>query len=255
MMDILVFGDAHCELGQDISRFKWLGEKIVELKPSYIVQLGDFTSMLSLSHWDMNKKAKMEGRRYQADIEAALNAVFTMLYPLHKYNDKQRRWKEKLYQPTILWFEGNHEDWIRKYLDTHPEMLGYMHPFCETISNQWPYIEGIPYREYRTIKVKGVNISFTHAPMSPINLPLGGKYVSERALDICDSHVVFGHTHRFQHMHRFLHGRGLKQAINAGCFFDETPEYAKGAANEHFRCVLGINVRDDNLLDVQTMRW
>ena len=57
---VLVIPDGHVDDIQDLSRWAYLGNLIVERKPDMIVQLGDFVTVGSLSHFDMNKKRKME---------------------------------------------------------------------------------------------------------------------------------------------------------------------------------------------------
>ena len=251
----LVFSDSHVEPGQDLSRFSWLGQRIIETKPDTIVQLGDFASMLSLSHWDKNKRLIMEGRRFNEDIAIGKKAVNLLLKPLLELQEKQRRWKEKLYSPRWIWCEGNHEVWIQQYVEQNPEMESYLLPFHEYV---FPLIRETKtepiYVPYKSFHIED-DIGFTHAPIMGNSKPIGGKYVNERALDLFHTNIIYGHTHRFLHSHRYLHGRGIKQAINAGCFFDETPTYAVGAANEHFRCCLFVCKGEDGLLHIMTESW
>ena len=251
----LAFSDAHVEPGQCQDRFDWLGHLIVELQPEYVVQLGDFATMLSLSHWDANKRLLVEGRRFQLDIDAATQAVTRLFAPLKAFQEKKKSWKEKIYRPKIVWCEGNHEQWIQRYLEQRTEMEGhikplhhYLEPHLEKISKDITFVD---YKDF--IIIDGV--AFTHCPIAANARPISGKYVSEKALDLFSCHIVFGHTHRFLHTHRYLHGHGLKQSVNSGCFFDVVPQYAKGAANEYFRTVVGISPREDGLLNIITMRW
>jgi len=255
MSTYLVFSDAHCTPGEDISRFDWLGMLIVTHRPDFIVQLGDYFTMNSLSHWDKNKLLLMEKRRFVEDIKIGTTALANMLTPLIKLQDRQRKNKEKIYKPEFIWCEGNHENWVEQYVETHPEVHEFINPcfhyvkdYLFTVSENIHYV---PFKSFFQVN----NISFVHAPVQANGSLISGKYVNERALDLFHSHVVYGHTHRFLHSHRFLHGQGLKQAINAGCFFEKTPDYAIGAANEHFRCVLMLKTRIDGLLDIETLRW
>ena len=255
LVKYIVFSDAHVEPGDNLYRFDWLGSVIVHTQPQVIVQLGDFASMLSLSHWDQNKKLIMEGRRFYDDVSIAKTAVRRMFAPLQKLQDKQRQQKHKVYKPSIIWCDGNHEEWITRYNEHNPEMHQYVKPFYtyirKTLENVSMDVVHVPYKGYHIRD----GIAFTHCPIMANGNPIGGKYVNEKALDLFHTHIVFGHTHRFLHSHRYLHGHGLKQAINTGCFFQHTPQYAKGAANEHFRTLIGIDIRNDGLLEVHNFNW
>ena len=66
----LVVGDVHISAAQNLSRGRLLGKAIADLKPSRVVYIGDLLTFDSLSAWDKDKRKKMEGRRYQKDIDA-----------------------------------------------------------------------------------------------------------------------------------------------------------------------------------------
>lgn len=261
-MDFLVIADAHVEPGQNQDRFDFLGEFIVEHRPTAIVSLGDFVSMGSLSEWDKNKNLIMEGKRFKHDIEAGVDAVRRMFSPLLMLQSKQRMFKKKLYIPKVVWIDGNHEDRINRYVEQNAEMEGYINGFynyvediIKTCSDQVFYIK---YKDYLTYSCKETSISFLHAPINAAGKPISGEFVCRRALDLFNNHVVFGHSHSFRVESRFRHGGDgnlVKQAVSCGCFFDETPEYAIGAANNYFPCIVGIDVRSDGLLDIKTFEW
>lgn len=253
-MSYLIFSDAHVEPGDKLSRFNWLGQQLVEHRPDTLVQLGDFVSMLSLSHWDMNKRLLMEGRRFNDDIVVGLNAWEGVIHSLRQLQEIQRKNKVKIYKPRLIWCEGNHEEWIQRYIEQHPEMKSYLHPFPHYIAYSWELFSDVIVVDYKDYHIEN-DIAFTHAPIMGNSNPIGGKYVNERALDLFHTHIVFGHTHRFLHSHRYLHGKGIKQAVNCGCFFEKTPAYAKGAANEHFRCCVHLFIKEDGTLDIATNSW
>lgn len=109
MKTVLVIPDAHVTPNTNLRRFTWLANLIEDRRPDLIVQLGDFATMESLSHWDQNKRLLIEGRRIKEDLGSARqawNEVETKLFSIQR---QQRKSKTKLYQPELLWFEGNHE--------------------------------------------------------------------------------------------------------------------------------------------------
>lgn len=108
-MKILVIGDAHVEQDQDLRRFDVLGKFIVEQRPEAIVSIGDFMEMACLSAWDADKRLKMEGLRYQKEIEAGNQALDLIDDKINAYNERQSENKKRQYNPQKVYVEGNHE--------------------------------------------------------------------------------------------------------------------------------------------------
>ena len=73
-----VIPDVQAKPGQDFSFLTAVGEYLVEKKPDRWICIGDFADMPSLSSYDVGKKS-FEGRRYQADIVAANEAMNALL--------------------------------------------------------------------------------------------------------------------------------------------------------------------------------
>ena len=65
MKTILCVGDVHVEDEISNERATWLGNLIVDRKPTYVVQIGDLGSFRSMSHHEFHKKSS-EGQRYGA---------------------------------------------------------------------------------------------------------------------------------------------------------------------------------------------
>ena len=93
-MNLLIIPDAHANTDYDNERFTHLGKFIIKHKPDYIVCLGDFADMPSLSSYDKGTKG-FEGKRYKKDIESCINAQEKLLDPLRRYNARKRKNKEK----------------------------------------------------------------------------------------------------------------------------------------------------------------
>ena len=96
-MDLMIIGDPHAHPDYDNKRFEKLGKFIVKTKPDVVVCMGDFADMTSLSSYDRGTKG-FEGRRYQKDVDAALDAQARLLHPLKKMKSLKRH--------MVL---GNHE--------------------------------------------------------------------------------------------------------------------------------------------------
>jgi len=223
----LVIGDAHVESHDNLDRFEALGELIVDTLPDTIVQIGDFLSLDSLSAWDLNKRAKMEGRRLSEELKNGREAVERMMRPLARLRANQREMKKKIYNPRKIAILGNHEDRLYRYLDTHPELIDVVDPFRSIGFERYGW-ERVDYRDY--IYVEGV--AFTHTPMNGMNRPISGNNIMSMAAKGHTTSVIFGHTHKFQIGTDTRHGNGARQtmAINCGCYFEGVPEYARGSS-------------------------
>ena len=72
MKTILCVGDVHVEDEISNERATWLGNLIVDRKPTYVVQIGDLGSFRSMSHHEFHKKSS-EGQRYERDVAAVID--------------------------------------------------------------------------------------------------------------------------------------------------------------------------------------
>ena len=96
---VVVFSCAHVDPSVSNERFNWLGEFLYDLKPDYVVDLGDGADMRSLNTFDTRYPEAIVSQSYEADIE--------------HYNDAQERirWKFRHHRrkrPAYIGFEGNH---------------------------------------------------------------------------------------------------------------------------------------------------
>ena len=112
---VVVFSCAHVDPTVSNERFNWLGEFLYDLKPDYVVDLGDGADMRSLNTFDTRYPEAIVSQSYEADIE--------------HYNDAQERirWKfrhHKRKRPTYIGFEGNHENRIKKAIKHDPRLEG-----------------------------------------------------------------------------------------------------------------------------------
>lgn len=220
MITKLFFADAHVE-SDDIERFEKLGRLIVDRQPDSIFDLGDFVSLTSISHWDMSKKLKMEGKRYAIDVENGRLAYDTLFAPLESLQEKQRHHKTKVYRPKIEKMDGNHEGWVSSYLQQNPELQGAI-DLNRDLGLTQRHIPVHPYRE-RIVR-DGINI--LHAPLAGNNQPISGLHVPHKALQRFNNHVVMGHYHRNEAASaKRVDSTGTHRAIICPAFFIGQPHY------------------------------
>lgn len=99
---IIYIPDTQCKPGIPLDYLSWIGEYIAEKKPDVIIHAGDHADMESLSSYDKGKRTA-EGKRVQADIDAAIAGMNALLAPIKKEQDLTG------YTPQMIITLGNHE--------------------------------------------------------------------------------------------------------------------------------------------------
>lgn len=119
----LLIPDSHSRPNEDMRRFEWLGELILQEMPDVIIDIGDWYDMESLCSYDRGTKS-FEGRRYKADIEAGKEAERLSFGRIVEYNNTRSAQKKKHYNPLIVRTRGNHEQRIHRAIEKQPELDG-----------------------------------------------------------------------------------------------------------------------------------
>ena len=114
-MKAVVLTCAHASPDSSNDRFTWLGKMLYDLKPDYVVDLGDGADMKSLNSYDTRKPEAIVSQNYEKDIECYNDAM----YRLREVFSKQRRKR-----PAFFGFEGNHEARIKTALTFDPRLEG-----------------------------------------------------------------------------------------------------------------------------------
>lgn len=234
----LVVGDVHVGPKQNLRRASWLGWAINDIRPKRVVFIGDFMTFDALSAWDRNKRRKMEGRRYQEDIDAGIKFLELMYAEIDSPEEIE-----------FVMTEGNHEDRLWRYLDTDPTFEGSV-DYVKDLGLDKLGWKMVPYKgDY---KHRGV--AFTHIPISANGRAIARKDICSAALDTYGTPIVFGHTHRLANGQ--LHRKGtphLQEALNVGCYFEHVDEYAQGSMTNYWRGLVLIKHHKNNRFGYQTI--
>jgi hypothetical protein len=126
----VVFSCAHTKPEISNERFTWLAKFLFDIKPDYVVDLGDGADMASLNSYDTRKPEAIVSQSYEADINT--------------YNDAQERLrhefvKNRKKRPAFYGFEGNHENRIKTAISYDPRVEGesYGISFKHLNTNKW----------------------------------------------------------------------------------------------------------------------
>jgi hypothetical protein len=221
----VVFTCSHTTPEVDNSRFDILGKFIYDLKPDYVIDLGDGADMKSLNTYDTRSPKAVVAQSYQADIE--------------QYNDAQDRMRHlfrhhKRKRPYWIGFEGNHENRIKKAISVDPRVEGdkYGISFSHLQTDHWfddyheyeyggPAVadyDGISYAHYFSSGNYGTATSGQHHAYTILNNRLNSS--------------TCGHSHkRSIYFKDGAHPNGAIGLV-AGCFKGAKESWAAQANNE-----------------------
>lgn len=221
-----VIPDIQAKPGHDFTYLRNIGNYLVEKKPDVIVCIGDLADMPSLSSYDKGKKS-FEGRRYLADIQAAIEAQEALLGPLKEFNAKAKKNKEKRYTPRLIYTMGNHEHRITRATEMQPELDGVLsldHLKCREFGWEvYPFLE--------VVHVDGV--AYSHFFTSGV---LGRPVTSARAL-LTKKHqsCVMGHVQTMDIATDYRADGTPILGLFAGCCYEHDEDYLGPQGNNHFR--------------------
>ena len=121
----LVIPDTQCKDGVNLDHLTWVGNYIVDQKPDVIIHIGDHWDLPSLSSYDTGTLA-FEGRRYKKDIEAGNRGMDLLMAPIIAEQARQRKNKDKVWKPRMIFTIGNHEQRIIRAVNDDPKLEGLM---------------------------------------------------------------------------------------------------------------------------------
>lgn len=184
---LAVIGDAHDSPHlADKSRFYWMGRYIAERRIPWVVQMGDWLTLDSMStHTDPATFEGFAKPSFEQDIES--------------FHASQRAFQDGLgdWRPKKDLIYGNHEFRAIRWANQHREVIGNVidpHHKIDEAFLQWGW-RTTPFGEYRFIG----GVGFIHAPLIPgtNGKTYGGKTGGQRAANDAMWDIVRGDDHKF----------------------------------------------------------
>ena len=191
-MKHMIIPDTQCKADVPLDHLTWAGKYAVNQKPDVIVHIGDHWDMPSLSSYDRGTLG-FEGRRYLLDIQNGNYGMDLFMAPIYEEQARQRRNKEKVWKPRLVFTLGNHENRISRAVNADPKLDGLMSTGDFNLVKHgwevWPFLEpviidGIAYCHYFTSGVMG-------RPVSSARLMLQKKFMSCTMGHVQDREVAF----------------------------------------------------------------
>ena len=240
----VVWSCAHADPGVSNERFSWLSKFLYDIKPDYVVDLGDGADMRSLNSFDTRKPEAVVSQSYERDISC--------------YNDSQERIrhefvKNKRKRPAFFGFEGNHEHRIKTAISFDPRLEGkkFGISFSHLNTNRW-FDE---YHEYHNGAPKIHNydgVDYAHfITAGNFGRPMAGMHHAFALIQNRYRSAIVGHTHKRDVY--FKDGVGSKGAIGlvAGCYKGADESWAGQANNDWWKGVVVLRDVDDGFFDPQ----
>jgi hypothetical protein len=217
----LVIPDTQCRKGVPLDHLRWIGEYIVDRRPDTIIHLGDHWDMPSLSQHDQAGSLRMEGARYEDDIEAGNEGFEMICKPMERL---------KAYKPRRVFLRGNHEHRVERAINAQPKYagtIGYHH----MNTRGWEVIDFL-----KPIVIDGVAYSH-YFPNPYTGKPWGGS-VQNILGKICQSFTQ-GHKQGKLQDERFhqITGRQMRGMICGSAYLHDE-DYKGPQGNHHWRGVL-----------------
>ena len=243
-MKIAVIPDCQVKPGHSYDYLHRVGRYLAEKKPDVIVNIGDFADMPSLSSYDVGKKS-FEGRTYQADVEATIEAMSVLMSPIRQLQLKQSKNKKKIYNPRLVLTLGNHENRINRAIENDRKLEGL-------ISTDDLSYEAFGWEVYEFLEVVLIEeVAFSHyfssgtmgRPASTANAQLNRKHMS----------CVAGHQQGLQIATGYRADGRMLTSIIAGSCYEHDEDYMGPQGNKHWRGILMLHNVSEGSFDLTTV--
>ena len=199
----IVTPDKHFPLA-DMSAISCLKQAIEIVKPDIYIDLGDVGEWHGASHWQWKRK-KRPPLEYQlpfidqdiAEVNAGMDWIDESL--------------DKVNCKTKHMIEGNHDDWMNKFVDEHPFLKGYRFKECVKLKER-----GYKYHPAgKYLKIGKLHFYHGHH--------FAGTHHTRNHLMRLGANVMYGHHHDLQQA-SVTHMDGVKSAWSIGCLKDMSEE-------------------------------
>ncbi|MBK25957.1 MAG: hypothetical protein CME70_18290 [Halobacteriovorax sp.] len=235
----MVIGDSHAHPDEPNNRYLWAGRLAADRRPDVVVDIGDSADLPSLFGYDQGAKGPLfEGRAYWRDVDAYIDAKTQFNLGLEGFS------------PRLVKCDGNHEDRIRRLLESDPRFAGVIGPH-----NLMDKELGWERHEFlEIVEISGVGYSHYYKARAS-QRPVSGvvqtrSVIQSRPGSFCR---VFGHTHVYQYYETSdgsSSGRKIS-SINCGCYFgrDSAGHNWAGDDVNHWRAgILMLRVFDGQVI-------
>lgn len=175
---VFVFSDTHVQRGVENDHLNWIGKRIKDTKPDFVVCNGDFADFNSLNGHDQNDT-------YKGKLKPSVK------HDLEYMSDCMQMVNEAAGRSDFIFCEGNHEGKrLMRFENSNPELHDFIVPtYLDLIrKNKW---QRIPFGRHYNL----LGVDFVHCPINGRGQPVGGKTSLRNVAMYSLRDTVFSHTH------------------------------------------------------------
>lgn len=206
-------GDTHVTHGQDLRRFRWLGQLVEEYldgPEDQLVLFGDHFNVDGLFY--KQSRLHQEGERFNQDRRSGVLARRVLDGELAGFQGKK----------VIL--EGNHCARVKKFIADHPYFQGAVDLWEGWDEAGWtvvPFDDGHGFHEAEGWRCQ----HFVPGKTGRATTSISGNARAVLEKVVRDQSTAFGHTHEYDSWR--WEGRHMTvRSVNVGCFFEHHEDYA-----------------------------
>jgi len=219
--DIVTIADTQVVPSAPLEHLHAVARYIWKHKPRLIVHIGDHWDFESLNYYA--SALEKEGRRLKDDLVSGAKALDI----IKDYIDmKNSSCKQKKYKPEMHFVMGNHENRLNRYIESHPELSGFI--------NLREMIERAGWVVHEFLEPFWFDdICFNHFMPNPeSSRPVGGSIMNK--MNKFPHSFVHGHQQKFQFERRQNMLGKPHFGVCAGSFYIHDESY-RGANNTEIR--------------------
>lgn len=227
----VVFTCAHSDPKVNNDRAEWLGSLLYDLRPDYVVDLGDTADLRSLSSHDTRYPQAMVSADYEADLNSYLDFQEKVRYKFTKMKRKRPAW---------YGFEGNHENRIKKALANDPRLEGEKYGISfKHLDTARFYDEYHEYENGAPAVFDYDGVSYAHYFASGnYGTPMSGEHHAYNLIKKRNHSSTCGHSHRRSVYFKDDAYPKTNIGLVAGCFKGHEEHWAGQANREWWKGVI-----------------
>ena len=234
----VVYSCSHADPSVSNERFDWLGEFLYDIRPDYVVDLGDGADMKSLNSYDTRYPQAIVSQSYEKDIKVYNDSMERIRRPFKKAKRKR---------PKFFGFEGNHEHRIKKAIQHDPRLEGsnYGISFGHLQTDYW-FDEYHEYNNSAPALADYDGILYGHYVSSGnYGSAMATKHHGYSLVEKLACSATVGHSHKFNYYHKADARPSPLNGLVVGCFKGAEESWA-GQANNEWRKGLVVKRELDN---------
>ena len=224
--------DTQVRPGVPTAHIDWIAQAIVDYMPDVVVHIGDHWDMPSLSMHDGPGSMKLEGARYEDDVQVGNEAFRRLCAPMEAEQARLVRRKQRQWNPRKVFCFGNHESRINRAVNSSPKWAGVIgeHHLNTRDFERHPYLA----------RVWQDGIVYSHFFQSSHSSHAIGGSIDNR-LNKIGASFVQGHEQGFRYGTRIQASGATWHGMVAGSAYLHDEDYRGNQGQGHWRGVVVLN--------------